>query len=77
MLRENLEEIGECYFYLGKSYTLKDSMIDKSTARQLCEQALRLFLNVKPPTSNFREMQDCVEFLLILQENNGKKRLFI
>ena len=70
VVREKLEETGECYFYLAKS-----SIIDRSNARLLCEQALRLFLNVKPPTSNFREMQDCVQLLLTLQENNGKKSL--
>jgi tetratricopeptide (TPR) repeat protein len=77
LIREKLEETGECYFYLAKSYTQEDLNIDKSDARQFCEQALRLFLNVKPPTSNFRDMQDCVQFLLTLQENDGKKHLFI
>lgn len=76
LLRENLEETGECYFYLAKSYTPEETIINKATAQQLCRQALRLFLNVKPPTSNFRDMQDCVEFLLSLQEENGKKCLF-
>lgn len=76
LMRENLEEAGECYFYLGKSCTQEDFIIDKSYARQFCKQALRLFLNVKPPTSNFREMQDCVQLLLTLQENNGKKFVY-
>ncbi len=77
LLQKNLEDIGECYFYLAKSYTPEDSIINKSTAIQSCEQALRLFLNVKSPTSNFRDMQDCVEFLFTLQEDNGNKCLFL
>ena len=72
LMRENLEETGECYFYLAKNYTQEDFIIDKSYAQQFCKQALRLFLNVQPPTSNFREMQDCVQLLLTLQENSGK-----
>ena len=71
LLQQNLEEVGECYFYLAKSAILDNA------AQQLCEQALRLFLNVRPPTSNFREMQDCVQFLLHLQEHNGNQYLFI
>ena len=71
LLRKHLEEAGECYLYLAKSYVREDSTAEKATIRQFCEQALRLFLNVKPPTSNFREMQDCAELLLNMQENNG------
>ena len=74
--RENLEDVGECYFYLAKTYTAEESIIDKLTARQLCEQALRLFLNVKLPTSNFRDMHDCIEFLLTLQEDDSKNDCF-
>ncbi|CAF3334416.1 unnamed protein product, partial [Rotaria sp. Silwood2] len=70
LLHNHLEEVAECYLYLAKCYDQADFMTMKTTARQFCEQALRLFLNVKPPTSNFREMHECVELLLNLQENN-------
>ncbi|UJR06970.1 hypothetical protein I4U23_011258 [Adineta vaga] len=66
--RKYLEETGECYLYIAKYYVEQNSMLDKEIAYQYCQQALRLFLNVKPPTSNFREMQQSIELLLTLQE---------
>ncbi|CAF1308912.1 unnamed protein product [Adineta ricciae] len=68
--RKYLEEAGECYLYLAKSYDEQNLIIDKTTAEQYCQQALRLFLNVKPPTSNFREMKECITHLITLQENH-------
>ncbi|UJR06602.1 hypothetical protein I4U23_010886 [Adineta vaga] len=47
-------------------------MTENTIGQQNCQQALRLFLNVKPPTSNFREMQQSVELLITLQEENNE-----
>jgi hypothetical protein len=64
--------MGECYLYLAKSYPEPNFIAGKALVYRPCHQALRLFLNVKPCTSNFPEMQECIEPLIILQENNGK-----